>query len=315
MVKINLSTYEISIINTQRKEKIFLDNITYDSLHPEENPKSLMEILFRFFSEKKSKNEDFKKDYKLLEIRSFNTAEDNIFFGEFSYGTYGTEHNIKNINDQNKENQKLNKDQSVLTPYYFYIEIPSHRKDGLVILESKGNAGIKILFEEWLDEFINKSSHTNLKLELKKFLPKKTIDTYLNKGFVKRLRFLSYRLPTDELEILDGYEPEEGYVELKIHINKENRKLIKESMKSLLRNKNDEAKKYKNVMGDNLETDDIKLEVDLNGSERTFTIDNLENAVPTRDITDELENGEDGHRTFESIHEKGKEYANDILRS
>lgn len=155
----------------------------------------------------------------------------------------------------------------------------------------------------------------DVKKELKSFLPEKIINTYLNQGVLKRIRFLSNTLPVDELDILDGYEPEEGYVELKIQINKDNRKPIIEKIKKLIKNKSEESKEYNNIIGNNLETEDIKLEIDLNGSERTFTINKLENAVPARDITDELEDGDDGHRTFESIHKKGKEYADDIYRS
>ena len=86
-------------------------------------------------------------------------------------------------------------------------------------------------------------------------------------------------------------------------------------IKKLIKNKSEESKEYNDIIGNNLETEDIKLEIDLNGSERTFTINKLENAVPARDITDELDEGDDGHRTFESIHKKGKEYADDIFRA
>lgn len=152
-------------------------------------------------------------------------------------------------------------------------------------------------------------------MELKSFLPENVIDAYLDKGVVKRIRFFSNTLPVDKLDILEEYEPEEGYVELKYHINKNKRKPIGKTFKSLMKNKSGEAEEYKNIIDDNLETDTIKIEVDLNGSERTFTINNLKNAVPARDISNELEEGDNGHRTYESIHKKGKEYADDIYRS
>ncbi len=311
MVKINLSTYNIILWNTQNNEQTTLDKINYSSLHPDSQPKSLMELLFKFFSDNKDYS-NFIKSNKVLYIKDFNVENKNIFFGEFLYGTSGAEYPVRNIND-NSYDLTITKEQSILTPYYFYIEIPKNNKQGLLILESKGTDGIKTLFEEWFGKFINEQSYTNLKLELKSFLPEKTINTYLNQGVLKRIRFLSNKLPVDELDILDGYEPEEGYVELKIQITKDNRKPIIERIKKLMKNKYDESKEYKDIIGNNLETEDIKLEIDLNGSERTFTINKLESAVPARDITDELEEGEDGHRTFESIHKKGKEYAEDIL--
>lgn len=313
MVKINLSTYNIILWNTQSDEKVLLDKINYSSLQPDMQPKSIMELLFKFLSDNKGES-NFIKENKVLYIEDFKVEHKNIFFGEFLYGTSGSEHPVRNINE-NTDDLIITKNQSILTPYYFYIEIPQNSKQGLLILESKGTDGIKTLFEEWFRNFINEQSNTNLKLELKSFLPEKIINTYLNQGVLKRIRFLSNTLPVDELDILDGYEPEEGYVELKIQINKDNRKPIIEKIKKLIKNKSEESKEYNNIIGNNLETEDIKLEIDLNGSERTFTINKLENAVPARDITDELEDGDDGHRTFESIHKKGKEYADDIYRS
>ena len=312
MVKINLSTYNIILLNTQINENVILDKITYSSLQPDSQPKSIMELLFKFFNDNQGES-NFIKDNKVLYIEEFN-VENNIFFGEFLYGTSGSEHPVRNINE-NTDDLIISKNQSILTPYYFYIEIPQNSKQGLLILESKGTDGIKTLFEEWFRNFITTQSNTNLKLELKSFLPEKIINTYLNNGVLKRIRFLSNTLPVDELDILDGYAPEEGYVELKIQINKDNRKPIIEKIKKLIKNKSEESKEYNKIIGNNLETEDIKLEIELNGSERTFTINKLENALPARDITDELEDGEDGHRTFESIHKKGKEYADDIYRS
>lgn len=230
------------------------------------------------------------------------------------YGTYGTEHPVKNIKN-NEEQSKIFKDHSVLTPYYFYIEIPTNGKKGLLILENKKNDGIKRLFEEWLGNFISECSNNNLKLDLKSFTPEKTIKKYLERGVLKKIRFVSYKLPTDKLEILDGYEPEDGYVELKYQINKEKGKVTNlQKLKNSIVKKSNESQTYPHIIGNDLETDDIKIEVELNGSKRTFSINHLENTTPSRDITDELEYGEDGHRTFESIHKKGKEYASDILR-
>lgn len=313
MVKINLSTYNIILLNTQINENVILDKINYGSLQPDSQPKSIMELLFKFLSDNKE-GYNFIKDNKVLYIKDFNVDNENIFFGEFLYGTSGAEYPVRNINE-NTDELTITKNQSILTPYYFYIEIPKNSKQGLLILESKGTDGIKTIFEEWFRSFITEQSNTNLKLELKSFLPEKIINTYLNQGVLKRIRFLSNILPVDELDILEGYEPEEGYVELKIQINKDNRKPIIEKIKKLIKNKSEESKEYNDIIGNNLETEDIKLEIDLNGSERTFTINKLENAVPARDITDELDEGDDGHKTFESIHKKGKEYSDDIFRA
>lgn len=309
MVKINLSTYHISLINKETNKYTNLDKIEFPILNGQ-IPNTINEILNKFFN--KGKESSYSKNNKILNISHY-IAESNIFYGEFLYGTYGAEHPVKNIHN-NEEETKINKNQSVLSPYYFYIEIPPNRTKGLLILENKNNDGIKGLFEGWFGEFVKECTYTHFLLELQSFMPEKIIDTYIKEGFLKRIRFISYKLPTDKLDLLNGFEPDEGYAELRFQINKKNRKPLKKHLQKLIKNKSNESKEYLNTINNDLKTDDIKFEIELRGSERTFSINNLKNAVPARDITDELEKGEDGHRTFKSIHKKGKEYANDILR-
>lgn len=91
MVKINLSTYNIILLNTQNDEKVILDEITYGSLQPDSQPKSIMELLFKFLSNKKEES-PFIRDNKVLYIKDFNVENENKFFGEFLYGTSGSEH-------------------------------------------------------------------------------------------------------------------------------------------------------------------------------------------------------------------------------
>ena len=312
MVKINLFTYYISLENDQHKE-VNLTKIKYTNLFPESIPKSLQEILNNLFNITNTEINYFTKDNKVMQIKYFRNEPENIFYGEFDYGTYGTAHVVKDINT-NKKVSEISTTEYAGTPYYFIIYIPQNRKKALLILESKNNVGIKGLFEHGLKKYVKETTSENLKLKIESFLPEQIIDKYIDYGTLNKIRFRSSKIPVDELDILENHEPEEGYVELKVHLYKEKRQIITDKLKSLIKNKNQEATKYSKIPGTNIETDDIKLEIDLNGSERTFTIDNLENAIPAVDITNDVEPlGEDGHRTFEKIHEAASNYLKDIL--
>lgn len=311
MTKINLYTYYISLYDPKNKKEVNLSKIKYSNLYPDTIPSSLQEILITFFKRNKEEETSFKKDNKVMQIKCFNNDPKNVFYGEVDYGSYGTEHNVKNI-ETNKTVTKINKKEYAGTPYYFNIYIPSNNNRALLILESKNNDGIKGLFEHSLRTFINDETDGNLKLKIESFLPEKIIDKYVDQGTLKKIRFISNNIP-DELDILSHHEYKEGYVELKVQLYKEKRKALTNRIKNLIKNKNQEATKYSKIPGTNLETNDIKIEIDLNGSERTFTIGNLQNAVPAVDITNDLEIGDDGHRTFESIHQASDIYIKDIL--
>ena len=60
---------------------------------------------------------------------------------------------------------------------------------------------------------------------------------------------------------------------------------------------------------------DIKLELELDEDKRTFTIGNISKTRPLKDISVQLDFGEDGHRTFESIHDIASKYAEDIINA
>lgn len=310
MTKINLYTYYISLEDTENKKDVNLSKINYITIYPEERISSLHEILVGFF-EAYGKETSLKKNNKVMQIKYSNNNPENIFYGEFDYGNYGTEHDVKSI-ENNKTMKKINKEEYAGTPYYFNIHIPQNNKKALLILESKNNNGIKGLFEHSLREYIKDISNNCLKLKIESFLPEKIIDKYINQGTLKQIRFISNKIP-DKLDILSHHEYQEGHVELKLQLYKEKRKTLNNPLKNLMKNKNQEARKYSTIPGTNLETNNIKIEIDLNGSERTFTIGNLQNTVPAVDITNDIEIGENGHRTFESIHRASNKYIQDIL--
>lgn len=259
----------------------------------------------------KEKETSLKKNNKVMQIKCFKNDPKNVFYGEVDYGSYGTEHDVKSV-DTNKTMKKINKKEYAGTPYYFNIYIPSNNRKALLVLESKNNDGIKGLLEDSLKKYINDITSEHLKLKIDSFLPENIIDKYVDQGTLKKIRFISNKIP-DELDILSHHEYKEGYVELKVQLYKEKRKMLTDKIKNLIKNKNQEATKYSKIPGTNLETKDIKIEIDLNGSERTFTIGNLQNAVPAVDITNDLEVGDDGHRTFKSIHQASNTYIRDIL--
>lgn len=65
MVKINLSTYNIQLLNN--KKPVILDKINYSSLIPDEIPKSIIPILSNFLI--KGKEKDFQKMNKTISIK------------------------------------------------------------------------------------------------------------------------------------------------------------------------------------------------------------------------------------------------------
>lgn len=309
MVKINLATYSIYAYSKERDKKIKLNHLNDNTILQESSKfNTLNEILIEFFKQEKPFIED--KLLKFLRVKQYHDDSSKIFYGELEYGPFGTKHAVVNAENISEDEKIINPEDSVLTPYYFYIQLFENRHDGLLILETKSNSGIKIIFENWINEFLKKIRCTHFEIKLVSFLPEEVINQFATQGKIRKIRYLSYKLPTDITDNIDDYEPDEGYAEYTINIKKEKTKINTRILTTILTSKNNKDSLMKNI---DFDVDDIKLEVELNDTKRTFTIGNLTKTQPARDITYELDIGEDGHRTFDSIHAKGSEYAKDII--
>jgi hypothetical protein len=325
MTKISLATYTLQVKekkkeisstekNSEEIRYLKLDNITYSTLFSKGNL-TVLELLKNIF---KNKPVGFAKNERAITINEFFVDEEKrIIYGTFYYGTYGSEQSVLEIdNTENLEeskNIKIGKKDCPVIPYYFFIKLPLGRYEGLVIFEKKGVYGIKTAFEEWLKNYLLENN-IRIEFDIEPFTPEAAIKQYAEEGKIREIRYLSYTLPNEEIELLKGYEPNEGYYEMRFVFPKraENLKKLPSKLKSLLMG-NKDVEIHDKMLG-GLDPDDIKINVVLDGSPRTFTISNPTKAAPYRDISMEIIKGEDGHPDFTKIHEIAVEYANQIFK-
>lgn len=315
MTKISLSTYTIKAYSTEKGEnntpkELKLDNLNENTLFANTDDKyNTIQNIFDLFFEDKECN-TFKNRY--LSMNHCEKEENSVYYGELNYGPFGTEHDVVNAINNEKTKKKINKNDSIITPYYFYLRFFKNRKDGLLILETKGIYGIKIIFEQWINNFLTKIQCTHFIIKIEPFIPEKMIEKFIDESHLRRIRYLSYKLPDDKADIFNDYKPEEGYVEYTITIKKGKSKPHKKFLNKVLKGKNSSEELAKNI---DMDIDDIKLELEVDKDKRTFTIGNLSKTRPLTDISYTLEFGEDGHRTFESINNIASKYADDIVNS
>lgn len=316
MAKTSLSTYTIKAYSTNHDEKnkpitLKLDNLNEYTIFGHNNDgqyNTLSSILEHFLE----KDHYFNYKHKFLNINC-HCSEKNLYYGQLNYGPYGTEHDVVDARTNELTEKKINPNDSVLTPYYFYIKLFENRKDALLILETKSASGIKVIFEQWLNKFLTEIRCTHFKLEIESFIPEEMLDKFSEEGHVRKIRYLSYKLPKDNLEIFNDYEPNEGYAEYTVVIKKGKSKRHQRFLKKIFSNDENSSKELmKNI---DFPVDDIKLELELEKDKRTFTIGNISKTRPLKDISMQLDFGENGHRTFNSIHKIASKYASDIIKT
>lgn len=317
MAKTGLSTYTIKAYSTNHNENntpltLKLDNLNEYTIfgHNGDGEYNTLSNIIEDFLEK---DHYFNYKNKFLNIHCHSSSEKNLYYGQLNYGPFGTEHEVVNATTNELTEKKITPNDSVLTPYYFYIKLFENRKDALLILETKSVSGIKVIFEQWLNNFLTEINCTHFKLKIESFIPEEMLDKFSEEGHVRKIRYLSHKLPTDLLKIFDDYEPNEGYAEYIVSIKKGKSKSHKEFFKKIFSNDEHSSKELmKNI---DFPVDDIKLELELEEDKRTFTIGNIQKTRPLKDISIQLDFGEDGHRTFDSIHKIASQYATDIIGS
>ena len=316
MAKTSLSTYTIEAYSTNHKENDIPLNLKLDNLneytifgHNGEGEYNTLGNILEYFL---NKDHYFNYKNKFLNVNCHN-QENNLYYGQLNYGPYGTEHEVVDATTNELTEKKITPNDSVLTPYYFYIRLFENRKDALLILETKSTSGIKVIFEKWLNEFLIEIHCTHFKFKIESFIPEEMLDKFSEEGHVRKIRYLSYELPKDSLKIFDDYEPNEGYAEYTVSIKKGKSKRHQEFLKKIFSNDENSSKELmKNI---DFPADDIKLELELEEDKRTFTIGNISKTRPLKDISMQLDFGENGHRTFESIHNIASKYAKEIIET
>lgn len=317
MAKTSLSTYTIKAYSTHLKGNdapvtFKLDNLNEHTVfgHDHEGEyNTLSSILDHFLN----KVHYFSYKNKFLNIDFNMLPENKVYYGQLNYGPFGTEHNVVDATTNELTEKKITLNDSVLTPYYFYFQLFENKKDALLILETKSASGIKVIFEKWLNHFLTEIGCTHFKFKIESFIPKEMLDKFSEEGHVRKIRYLSYQLPKDSLKIFDDYEPDEGYAEYIVSIKKGKSKKHQEFLKKIFSNDENSSKELmKNI---DFPADDIKLELELEEDKRTFTIGNISKTRPLKDISMQLDFGEDGHRTFDSIHDIASNYAEDIINA
>lgn len=318
MVKTSLTTYTIKAYSNRQTEDGKYPELNFDKLNDYTlladtvtKFNTISKIFKKFFE---NEERHVKYDKKYLSIIKCNQEGENIFYGEFNYGNYDTEYDVINTNNNDKLiEKKITKDESVVSPYYFYFRFFKNRKDGLLILETKSNSGIKVILEYWLNKFLEEIRCAHFTIKLESFLPKEILNKFEEESHIRKIRYISYKLPSNKSDIYNEYEPEEGHQEYIVSIKKGKSKNHKNFLKKIF-SKNEDIPKdlMKNV---DFPVDDIKLELELEEEKRTFTIGNISKTRPIKDITYSLDVGDDGHRTFDSIHKIANNYAKDIIES
>lgn len=291
IVNISLASYTIRVKDGIRGRYMPLGN--FDT-----NGNDFIDF-FREYLEHRE-NEFFldSKLQRMMKCRNVTNFERKLN-GIIEDGPYGSESILRNIDTKDVSYEKLS-DDADMNPFYFIIDIPEHFDEAIILLQRFKGLGCKNTFEKDIFDYFN-SKFPHLELEMNRLIPKQFIKDQLVNNRIVKLRFIKYNIPSDISDIISnrGHIEEESHMELMLIAGQKQRLPLISNIVRFIDNEIDDLSEIVEIPY--FDIDNVKVEVDINGSIKTLDISNLKKIMPYFDVTNEVEILDNGHPSFESI--------------
>ena len=230
--------------------------------------------------------------------------------GVVETGEYGYSADLFDVDTATVSYQRTGTDAEMM-PFYFLAHLPSHHNEGVILLQRRSNLGIRTVFLKDFAEYFEESNQ-GVKLVVNSLVPQQLVNEYLQNGRLTKIRFISYGLPSDLADAYDagGHVENEGTAEIVI-LPKRGQSLP--FRKRLLDVFDGKREIREMVEFTDHEYDNVKVEIDVGGSKKTFDLSNVMKMRAYVDITSNVHINDDGHPEFTSIDTIAHDLLNRLL--
>ena len=278
----------------------------YLSLNKFNGTDSIFEFLkdfFDMFSKKFTNDRNHQKISSLLQVNH----QGKLISGVIETGEYGYTSKLYDI-DKGSETYKRKSREAELYPLYFLFDVNTDSTKGILMLEKFGKNGLFTLLKQIIETDFTKKFPL-FTMDLNPLVPKWLFEYYMGKGSLKKLTFTTFKIPTDVNKVyqLKGYE--EDIKEISISVTAKKNSILPKPrwINDILSGK----RKIADLVELRTQFSDVKLDVEMQGSKRTLSINNINRFNPYFDVTDKVKI-ENGHPVFDSINTEAKQLLDEI---
>ena len=126
--------------------------------------------------------------------------KNRTIYGQVEHGHFGNEQIIKHVPTNSKKGV-IGEDDGVFEPYYFLLVVPKKHQIGCLILERKGNIGIRNIFQDAiLRGLVNYTEYAQYKITLHRAVPKELKEWFYEKGELLNLKYYLAKVPEDYVD-------------------------------------------------------------------------------------------------------------------
>jgi len=301
-----LAAYTIRVVKNKERGEKENQSPQYCTLSSFDGHNDFRNVMENFLNHLKIniKNEIYKTYMKVLRIEN----EGRSICGILESGIYGLSSNIRDV-DTDSIAHKKKKNHADVLPFYLLAYIPEDTDEGILILQRTGKYGIRSNFGSSIEKYFS-AHYRGFTVEINTLLQEEIIKKILYSGTIKKLRCVKYQAPVDSFDGLDDGHNETSYnMEVVLSAN---RIPVMEKIKSFFDLK-ENVRSLIELRDFNFSYDTVKVEVEVDGSLRTFDLGHLNRTRTYFDISDSTRLDADDHPVFESIHEITKCYLNEMI--
>lgn len=268
--------------------------------------------------EKKDSKE--KKFFRIMKKKDSDVLEDRrpYLTGIIESGEYGTEENIVNV--ETGKTRKKTLEDALLRPFYFMLYIPRGATTAILLLERISNLGILTIFEKKLQEAVSKKVGEGMKDFTLSITPL-TIESVMKKhmsiiGGAKKVVLNRVKLSNFTASKISGGElddTEVGSMELTLNAPR-NKNINILSWLHKLRDDSIAEKAERFYSVDGIEYADIKFAVEIGGSLRMVSVQDIGKLGTYLDITNQVVLDKTNYPTYASVHKQANVLISDIKK-
>ncbi|MFD2969495.1 hypothetical protein [Sphingobacterium bambusae] len=288
-----LSTYIIRLRHKNKQDDLFLSDELFEGhfddflIYRENN---------HYLNDKnKSSKKSLKTKFEL--VKAVYGELNTVYYGILFTGLSGESGEV--IDDISGEDlYTMDESHAKMAPMYFYLKVPKKRKFGYLVVERRGNYGIKQLFNESINDFFYKNA-IDLKISFNNFLVSTVFQKIIEKGVIKEIEFIKHELPSDIADLYDkGHETKQ--------IRGKFKKVFVATagfpVKGILNKLYWQSGRTEMVEIPELDDkfNEVSFEIEYNGSKKTIYMKNIGQNTPDFNVTEQLEYDR-GRPTIESL--------------
>ncbi|MGO9590865.1 MAG: hypothetical protein ACLP3K_12575 [Candidatus Acidiferrales bacterium] len=264
-----------------------------------------MDLLAGYFDVIKRISPDNEGSQVILRVIKW-VGEGRCFLGMIETGEYGVE-SILVDRKSKKDVYRRTQDVADMWPFFFQFYIPHGTDEGVLILQRRGNYGIRHILYELLASMVEKQ-FGDLRLRISPLVLEKELKRLL-RGRATQVRYCRYNRSSDVADVAaGGHEESYGTMELIFKAKRGRYFDLSEKLKEILGG--EPANEVFELEDMDFGFSKVKVHLEQHGRPRQVDLSNLKNVRSYRDITDRLEALGKSHSDFDAL----GELAADLLR-